>query len=264
MTCDTFQNRLLVLPHPDRVPTELRPHLADCPTCRSFAAAAGRLDRLVAAIPVPPASASAMSALLDRIAEDSPIIVPNARPVLARGRFETWLAGTGWKVAAGLAASVVVGLAVWSSGPNDDRRKPTEFAYVRHELLKKEVDHVTRLATADSAPERLAIWADVATDLNIEAAEVYQIAPQSDIRAIGEMFDTAVRDGIIRQADQFPEHYPPADRHRILTAVTAKLKAVDADATERSTTAPPQSKPVLRQMAATAREGLARVEALRP
>ena len=264
MTCDLVRNQLLASPPPARVPAEVRPHLAACPDCRSFAAAAGRLDRLLAAVPVPPASASAKTALLDRLAGATPIIVPNVRSTPGRTRFEQWLGGPGWKVAAGLAAAVVVGLVVWSSGPGDDPREPAEFAYVRHSLLEEEVDHVAALAKADSAPERLAIWADVAGDLEAEAGEVCQVAPASDIRALGRMFDTAVRDGIIRQADRFPEHYPPADRHRVLSAVAEKLKAVDADATRRSATAPPQSKPVLEQMAATARDGLARVEALRP
>src|SRR5579885_2061136 len=74
MNCEAVQNRLLALPDPRRASDELRGHLDGCPACRSFLAAVGRLDELLAAIPVPPPSEEVKAAFLDKVTEAGPII----------------------------------------------------------------------------------------------------------------------------------------------------------------------------------------------
>jgi hypothetical protein len=264
MTCDTIQNRLLAHADPGRVSAEIRAHLEQCLHCQAFAQAAVRLERLLPQIPVPPASETAKAQLLQQILGDAPIIVPSAAVRAEPTRWERRLVESGWKLTAGLAAAVTFTAVIWwSSGEN----RPVELAgvpYQRHQLLQKEVAHVAALANANTPPERLAIWADVVTDLRTEAAEVYLVASESEIQSLGKMFNRAVHDGIIRQADRFPEHVPPVERQAVLSEVVKKLQAAEADADSLAKVAPPQTQPVLRQMAATAREGLARVEALQP
>lgn len=264
MTCDTIQNRLLAHTDSGRVSTEVHVHLEGCAQCRAFAQTLNRLDRLLPLVPVPPASDSAKARLLERIASTDAIIVPASRARTTSAHWERWLTESGWKLTAGLAAAVAFLAVVWWSGRDASHHVPAAMAYQRHSLLQKEVAHVAALANANTPPERLAIWADVVTDLNAEAAEVYLIAPEPEIRAIGKMLDTAVHEGIIRQAERFPDHVPPTERHALLSAVAKKLQAAEARANSLAEQAPPQSQPVLRQMAATAREGLAHVEALRP
>lgn len=261
MNCENLRNRILAHSHPSRMPSDLRRHLVSCPECRRFADTANRLDELLPLLPVPNSDA-ARAVLLDKIMTDAPIIVPHSLPTSSPTQFERWFRRSGWKIASGIAAAVVLSVGIWWSG---SRTTPDELAakpYVRHELLQREVAHVADLATADTPPKRLKVWADVVADLNKEAGEVYQIAPETEFRALGRMFDKAIRDGIIKQADRFPEHISPTERADVLKAVKAKLQTAEADATNLIPTAPPPSKAVLRQMATTAREGLARVEAL--
>ncbi|MCZ2340423.1 MAG: hypothetical protein LC104_01345 [Bacteroidales bacterium] len=269
MTCETIQNRLLAHTDLDRVPAEIRTHLGTCPQCQAFAQAAMRLDQLLPRLPVPPASETAKQKLLAQITSTAspilPVLSANSTaipitPAAPRRR----LPSLGWPVTAGFAATVALAAVLWWSGGDTPHPEQAQMRYQRHPLLQKEVAHVAALANARTSPERLTIWADVVADLRTEAAEVYLIAPESEIRVLGKMFDRAVHDGIIRQAERFPEHVPPVERQAILTQVMKKLQAAEADVNALAEQAPPQSQSVLRQMAATAREGLAHVEALRP
>ena len=74
MKCETLQTRLLSVADPRRLPEDVRMHVAGCPACWAFHAKLVRLEGLLAAIPVPPASADAKAALLDQVAAPGPII----------------------------------------------------------------------------------------------------------------------------------------------------------------------------------------------
>ena len=91
MNCDAIQNRLLALPDLRRVPDELRGHLDECPACRAYLARAVRLDKLIAAVPVPPSSEETKAAFLDRATEAGPVI--KRIPVVRRRDSATYLTG---------------------------------------------------------------------------------------------------------------------------------------------------------------------------
>ena len=264
MTCEVVQSRFMALPDPTRLPTEYRVHLHGCPACQQVMRRLCRLEQLLPLTPVPPSTPQVKSAFLARILGNPP--EPSKR-VGTAGRladFEQWLARTGWKFSAGIAAALMLGLGLWWSASASRPTAVAQSPYHRHALLKHEVAHVSALATAETPAVRLRIWAEVVRDLNAETAMVYQIAPESEIRSLGQMFDRAVREGIIRQTEQFPEDLPPQERQQLLTGVATQLRVVSEETERLSALAPPQSRPVLRQMAEVARTGLTHVEALQP
>jgi hypothetical protein len=246
-----------------RLPAEYRCHVHDCPACRRVVEQLCRLEQLLPQLPVPPSTPQVKSTLIARVIAEAP--VPSSRLAALRRleTFEQWLAKTGWKFSAGIAAALLLGFGVWwfhSAQPPATASAP----YHRHSLLHAEVQHVSALATADTPAERLRIWTEIVRELNAETALVYSIAPEAEMRSLGQMFDRAVHEGIVRQTAQFPEQFPPQQRQQLLREVAKQLRDISEESERLSAQAPPQSRPVLLQMATTARIGCTHVEALQP
>jgi hypothetical protein len=242
MTCDDIRDRLLALPDPGRLPLDLRPHLADCGRCRAALAAVAEVDSLVARLPVPAGAAKA--AFLARFDEPPPIIVlapAPRRPSRLR-----------WQHAAGLAAGVCLAVGGWIAsrpGPVVVRVGP------RHDLLQKEVRHVVALTKAETATDRMGIWADAATDFQGEMKVLHQVAAEYDLDALAKMFGRVVDDGVVAQARKLPPFLNPQERREKLTAAGDKLAAVEADAAALAGTARPAAKQYLERMVRTAKAG---------
>lgn len=258
MTCDAVQNRLLAVTEPRRAGADVRTHLAGCPDCRQYVARAARLEELLTQLPVPAARPEAKAKLLTDI-----LTAPaTRRPVATPRRTLPALAGVRWTHVAAVAAGLLLAVGVWWGNGTRRPGDAPETAGVRHELLQKEVRHFVALSKTESPTQRMAIWADVATDLRGEAREVYLIAPEDDMKAIGKLFDRAVREGILQQAAQFQTHMPAAEKQRALTTAADRLKDAEAEADRLSAAAPPNSQAVLRNMAKTAREGRKQIQDL--
>lgn len=259
MNCEVLQNRLLALPDLNGVPDDLRVHVDGCPACQTFLAGAKRLDELLARVPVPPTSEEAKAAFLDRVTQAGPVI--GRIPVVPRGgdtgrRLRGFLDRVGgWKTVSGLAAAIMVGGVWWfASGPRGST--PSEVAGLRHELLNKEVKHLVALSGADTPPKRMVVWADVADDLRTETRSLYKVGQADEMDALARMFDKAVRQGILHQADLLDVHtMPAAERATLLRDVTARLADVEAEADRLAAQAPPQSVEPLKKIAAAARDG---------
>lgn len=147
MTCDVVQNRLLALPSLTRVSDDLRAHVDACAGCQRFLAEACRIDELVRAVAVPLPSMHRKADFLTRIATTEPII--QRVPMVARnGSPRSW---AGWKVAAGLAAVVVVGVGVWQTFDRAPEPKPVATT-PRHRLLDQQVRSTVALARANTPP----------------------------------------------------------------------------------------------------------------
>lgn len=261
MNCEAVQNRLLAVSEPRRAGADVRAHLTICAECKAFVARAERLEQLLAKIPVPASTPEAKANLLTDILSGKPATLKFPAPA-KRSAFLVF-EHVRWTHAIGAAAAVLIAVGVWA-GSNG--KKPSEaadtVAGVRHELLQKEVKHFVALSKTKSPIENVTIWTEVAGDLRTEASELYLVAPEEDMKAIGKMFDRAVREGIVQQANQFQTHLPAGERKRALDSAVSKLKDAEAEADKLSATAPPHSQAVLRNMAKTARDGQKQIQEL--
>jgi len=270
MTCDAIQNRLLALPDPRQVPDELRGHLDGCLACRAFLTRAVRLDKLLAAIPVPPSSEETRAAFLDRVTEAGPVI--KRIPVVRRRDSATDLLENGrWQyAAAGLAAAVLVAvgwLAFRDGGTPPSRNDPATVA--GHDLLKKAIGHVVTdekaLAKVDKPEQRMQTWADVTTDLRDEIGRVYRHAPKDDLKSLAELFEKVAEHGLLQQADLAVTRgqEPIARRQELLQKTIQRVSEVETDLAAFVQSAPEDKKLALRQIRETARkvrEGLTNLQ----
>ena len=266
MKCDVVQNRLLALADLRRVPDDLRGHLDGCDACRACLALAGRLDELVAAVPVPPSDDAVRLAFLDRLTELGPII--KRLPAFPRvsdssATLRAVLARTGrWRTLAGLAAGVLVAGGVWWAVSTTDTGAPPAAAH-RHDLLNKVIRHDAALAKAGTAPEKLTILAARADDLREEARGMYLAAQDGEMRTLARWYDETVSDGIVVLADKhLPPHMDAAERRALFAALDRKLAADEAEAARLADQAPPPTRPGLLRMAASAKAGRARLQAI--
>lgn len=253
MNCEAVQNRLLAVSEPKRAGSEVRTHLDGCTDCRTFAARLARVEGLLPQIPVPPTNAARKAAFLQSILT-APVAEPARTPVRV-----AWYAETRW--IATIAAALLLAGGIWVATAGKKPNAPTEVA-LRHDLLHKEVDRFVALSKAASPSERLAIWTAVATDLRAETRDVYRVAPEEDIRALGRMFDKAVREGVVKQAKLLPATLPAAERQKVLADATATLTAAESEAALLSAEAPPQAQPVLQNIVKTARTAKAELDDL--
>src|SRR4051812_45158201 len=114
MTCQSAQNRILMLPDPRQVPDALRAHLDGCPACLAWWQRAARLERLLEQLPAPPAPADKKAVLIDELTAAGPVI----KSVPAGDRGTVPSPGTAFlkrvgTYAAALAAAVLVVVGGW-------------------------------------------------------------------------------------------------------------------------------------------------------
>ncbi len=266
MKCESFRNRLLALPSPAAPTPELVAHLTACGGCRAFAKRAGKLDALVAALPVPSSEARKL-AFVDSLAALGPVIhtkptVPSADPHSGTVRpFRALARRVDWRYAAGIAATFLVAATAWLAWPVG---KPpvAETDGPRQELLAKQGKHLATLASADSADARLRVWADWTTDLRAATADVYKAAEPDDLAGLERMFEKAVRDGVVKHAERLPRHLPAAARVDVLKDAQAKMAAARAELERIRIDAPPAHKPNLARMAKHALDAQEKLAAL--
>lgn len=263
MSCDTVRDRLVALGDPRRLPAALRGHVAGCNGCTALADELVKLDRALAALPVPPYDPAVRDAFLAAFADTGPIItriptVPRRDSVVSlpalldRGR---------WRYAAGLAAgvAVAVGGSWWADRP------PAPAApevVVRHDLLGKEVRHLVALTRTNDPRARLAELVGVADALKAEARQMYLIAGADEMADLQRLFEKAVAKGVVPQAERLPEQMLRADRAAALAAAKAALADAEAETTGLSGRAPEHTRPMLEKMATAAKAARERLDAL--
>ena len=261
MNCDAIRTQVLELPDPRRVPDALRAHLAGCPMCRAWAAEAGRLEGLLARLPVPPAPGDLKTALVDELTAAGPII--RRLPVVPRPAGRSLLTRPVLMYAGGLAAAVLVAVGGWlafrGGGQGD-----TVKAGPRHPLLDKLVQRNVALTKADAPSERLAILGGMADDVAGEARAVARVAEAGELADLSDMFRKAVAGGVVKQAEAVADApgLRPEERAAALTAAELKLKMVADDLAQVAEESPPHAQPVLRGIVGTAREGEKQVQGI--
>lgn len=259
MKCESFRNRLLALPSPDAPTPELAAHLATCAGCRAFAARAGKLDALIAALPVPSSEAKKAEFLTSLTALGPVIQTKPTVPSADRhsGTFRSFRAlarRIEWRYAVGLAAALLVAVTAWLLWPPGGKQPVAEKVGPRQELLAKQGKHLAALASADTATARLRIWADWTTDLRAATADVHKAADPADFAALERMFEKAVRDGVLKHAGQLPRHLPAAERVSALRDAQRTMDAARVELEQLGLTAPPANKEKLEKMATQARD----------
>ena len=252
MKCEAVQNRLLAAPDANHPGEELTAHLAGCAACRAIQVHALRLDHLLAHLPAAPSSVAKKAAFLESVQEAGPIIKAIPRSLRTpSGTFKPFRA-VRREHFAGIAAALVIGIAgVWFF-TRPKSQVPEVAEKPRHELLKKEVRHVTKLAGSNTAPQRMTIWAEWATDVKTETKELYKVAPSDELLALGRLFDRAVQDGIVKQALLLDKHMPAGERQALLRDALARLSDAETETTQLAQNAPPDAQKTLRKMAQTA------------
>ena len=264
MKCEAVQNRLLAAPDAHDPGEPLRVHLADCAPCRAMQAKALQLDALLADLPAAPSSASRKAAFLESMREAGPIIrvKPQTRTLRTpSGTFKPFRA-LRWPHYAGTAAALLVAIAgIWYS-TRTKTPVPELAEKPRHELLKKEVKHVTKLAGSDSAPQRMTVWAEWASDLKAETKDLYKVAPSDELQSLARLFERAVQNGIVKQAKLLDRHMPAAERQALFGDALARLRDAETETTQLAQNAPPAAQKALLKMAETARLGRTTLEPL--
>lgn len=256
MKCESFRNRLLALPSPAAPTPELAAHMATCAGCRAFAARAGKLAALLAALPVP-SSEVAKLAFVESLAVVGPVIqtkptAPSADPHSGTFRpFRALARRVEAKHVIGIAAALLVAISAWLLWPAG---KPpvAEQDGPRQELLAKQNRHLADLASANSADVRLRVWADWTGDLRAATADVYMAADPEDFEALEKMFEKAIRVGVLGSAEKLPPL--GAARTVVLLNARDKVGAARAELERMSKVAPPTHQARLQRMEAQARD----------
>jgi hypothetical protein len=259
MTCNAVRNRLLAEPDPNRVPADLRPHVAGCAGCREFLGRYESLAKSIAALAAPQADLAKLT-FVDSLTHAGPII--QSVPSLATSTF-SWkhLLSVAAKPIAATAAAVAVGVGIWAV--SGSRRPAQEMAGPRHELLKKVVEHnaaLAKLSKPTDAKARIETLSELAVDLRTETREVMIAAHKEDLDSLAGMFESTVNDGLVKQAAKLDRmNLSPKDRKEILESAAEKLAAAADDANALTLSAPPHAKPALARMAETAKQGRTRL-----
>lgn len=259
MTCQSIQNRVLLLPDPRQVPADLRTHLDACPACAAWWCRAARLETLLELLPAPPAPGDKKAALVGEL-----IAAGTAVPgVSTGGRGPVPSAGVAaWRRAAGYAAALAAAVLVVAGGWRLATRPnaPKEVAAApRHPLLDAVVKRDLALARADTPAKRLEVLGGLADDLSAETRGLARVATAEELNELSAWFGTVVRKGIVRQAadlERLPVHpIGRAERAAVYTRLAGQLDAAAREAAAAAREAPAGSQDALKRIADAARDG---------
>lgn len=259
MNCDAVQNLILALPDPRELTPALREHTRSCAACAAFARRAGKLETVLAALPVPAAPEGKKADLLDDLTRPEPLIMPMPAARRSGGngvaeramRFVRRNAGA----VAGLAAAALIAVGGLWFATRPPKPIPEELAKVqKHPLLDKVVARDVQLARATSPAQKLEALGGMAEELAGEARGMARLAP-NDLRQMAGWYEKVVREGLVPQSGKLPPHVPASEKAALLKGIAAKLDA-DAEAADKlSGEAPQDAQPHLKRMADAARDG---------
>ena len=229
-------------------------HLASCAGCRSFAERLRRAEDALPRLPLPAPDPASRAAFLEA-AMLEPIIVRRPAAVtspstLMRALKSAWREREAWQVGGGVALVLALGFGLYAAGT---RPAGPEYVQVeRHELLNRQVAALAKLARAQTPQERLEIWAGVAERLADEAGRVHVGATAEDLASLERSFESAVAEGIARQARELPAGPERAAR---LGAIKDRLDRIAADASALLPAAPVQAQTPLKHLIRSAELG---------
>jgi hypothetical protein len=253
MTCEVTRRQLLTVERPDRPPSALRPHLAECPACREWASNLAKLEARVARLPVP-SSEAAKARLLKQLRE--PPLVPESMrveiPILPftppKERGLRKLA-----VALALAAAVVliaVGLFVsprqeaTQVAVKDTPRTPAEIQKWMKELRD------LRVAKAETSRQKVEVLAECADELLREIRLASALPSPERLKLLATVYDDTLQKELLAHARSIA----PNEQRVLLPRLAGEMGRTESEFTRLASEAPEEEAAQLRQIAATAHE----------
>jgi hypothetical protein len=258
MNCQSVQHTILALPDPRHLPEPLRNHVGGCAACREWAQQVARLDGLLVQLPVPPAPANKKQELLDRLAHPEPVIIPAAAGS-SRDRAGPWLRRWGQRnapVIGGVAAAVLIALGGWWLVTHPGTRPETATSTPRDPFVEKLVRQNIALGRASKPTERLQILSGLADDIATQTRSLARVANPADLNELASLFDKVVQVGLARQAETLPEQsLTLTEKQELFGRLARKLGDLATEADTLAREVPPEAKPAVQKIAASAREG---------
>jgi hypothetical protein len=260
VNCTVIQRRLLSAEQPEQPATEIKSHLAQCPSCRAWQRRLVQLERLVPQLPIPPSTTKEQ--FLQRIlgapgreASGRAIADPALlwRSTLAPGPKER--AQRKVSLAFALAASLLVFALAWWSWPHNPIPKPD---LDRHEQARLE-ERLTNSLRGDTPKERVLRLAKLAEQVHDEAHTLVDNSDRLEQRA--RFYARIVGEHLLEQARQLPAE----DRQAVLKQVTDRLTTMESDASRLAAqlkTTAPRSAAAFNHIALSSRKGERDIRAL--
>lgn len=263
MNCQTLQHKVLALPDPRQLPEPLREHLAGCAGCAAWWKQAAHLEHLLERLPAPPPPADKKTALIDELTEAGPVItsIPKAqasKPFISRRVLTS---------AGGLAAAVLVGVGIWMIAKLGPKPETAQTPAPRHPLLDKVMQRNLALMKANPGEHhienRLDTLGGLAEDLAGETRGLARAATPDELNELAGLYKLVVNDGIVKQAQSVqPNNLSPDQKKALFTRHATKLAETGAEAEKMMNEVPPESKPALKRIADTARDGQHKLDTL--
>jgi hypothetical protein len=225
VNCTVIQRRLLAAEQPAQPPAEVKSHLAQCPSCRTWQRRLIHMERQLHELPVPPSTAK--DELLERILgtpsgassrtkiADTPVLW---RSSLAPGPKERGLRKV--SVAFALAASLLVFALAWWSWPRDAVHIVNRQHAADRARLEARLTHVLE---GETPKERILLLANLAEEVHGEARHMTDNSER--VQQWARFYARVVGEHLVDQARQLPEK----DRPEILQDIAQRL--VDTEST---------------------------------
>jgi hypothetical protein len=234
MNCASARNRLLSS-EPGTVPDAVAGHLAACAGCQAWQRLLVQVDHAVATAPVPATTGRTKRRLVELFrtgrtpgesgtlaTASARVVGPAATPVRDRlARY--WPAGL-------VAAAVLVGTVAWVTLGGKPVDSGTVARLPPDPFLQKVVADKVKIDTAETPPERLRAWADLADDLREQARELARVTPDEDSKAmesLANLYEQVVgEDALVGQARELTDE----ERKAALPKFKDRLARAEEDA----------------------------------
>jgi hypothetical protein len=261
MNCEAVQRRLLGIVSPNRLPSELRAHLAYCGACRAWRRRVVRLERSVALLPVPRSRAKAR--FIHQFASTPPKAMdggkepaprspehrterePDGGRRLARLVLSMVCSRRFAGAAAGLAAVLLLALVAtrlhgWMVQPQLLKIQPPADS----------ARGAPGLGSNVTPAERVAMLSTMAEILASDLVPLARAASGDELMTLAKLYEEVVRQGILPQARSLSD----AERLAMLGAVVDQLTKTAGSAEQLAREVPVEYAEPLLTIVAVARE----------
>jgi hypothetical protein len=263
MNCDVVQNRLLSCDRPDLPPVDLKGHLVACPVCRAWHRRLVRLQQQLPKLPVPPSETK--QAFLQRLVAE-PARTEQVTPVVPQlvrynprvpSRKERGLQKMA--LAFAMAAAMLLFAVGWWAlhRPAPVRAGSSEEARALADDLNNRLAY--RMLRSGTPRQGVENMAELADELHRKAVELSRPEDAEQLAVLARYYGKVVRDHLLT----FARYLPPNGRPDLLEAVTDRLARTESELEGLAAAANEGSAESLRAIAATARDAVRDLQALK-
>lgn len=253
MNCTVIQRRLLSAEQPEQPSSDIKSHLAQCPSCRAWQRRLVQMERLIAQVPVPPSTAKEQ--FLQRLV--GPRRPDTVRPAIAdpailwRSRLIPGPKERGLRklsLAFAMAASLLVFALAWWMWPHHPLPQP-DLVQIEQSKLDQRLSNSLRV---DTAKERVLRLAKLAEEVHGEARGLVDQSERLEQQA--RFYARIIGKHLLEQAQQLP----PEERADVLKGIAMRLQTMESDASRFAAQlqrASPRSAKAFRQIADASQKG---------